>query len=139
MNNFFFIVSVAIISCCTAKKTTDALTDNKSLDSSVVSGSKENNYESDTSLPVCIKRLISQFKEEEKQNPPRSIYMYTYNGKHVFYVPAICCDFFSDLYDDTCKLVAHPDGGFTGRGDGTVPDFMQTRTNEKLLWKDERK
>ena len=126
-------MGIAVISCCSAKKTANREKDNP--DTLSVNSSNR----ADTSLPACIKKLVVQFQQEEKQNPPRSIYSYTYNGKLVFYVPAICCDFFSDLYDDTCKLVAHPDGGFTGRGDGTVPDFMQTRTNEKLLWKDERK
>ncbi len=132
MNKLFFILSVAIISCSTAKKTANR--ENNNPDSSSV-----NSYEPDTNLPACIKKLVVQFQQEEKQNPPRSIYSYVYNGKPVFFVPAVCCDFFSDLYDDTCKLIAHPDGGFTGRGDGTAPDFMQIRTNEKLLWKDERK
>ena len=93
----------------------------------------------ETELPVCIKKLVAQFKQEEKQNPPRSIYRYNYNGKTVYYVPAVCCDFFSDLYNSDCGLIGHPDGGFTGRGDGTAADFMKTRTNGKLIWKDERK
>ena len=128
MKKLFLIAGIATISCCSAKKTADA--------SSVINNK---NVDSDTSLPACIKKLITQFKQEEKQNPPRSIYRYTYNGKIVFYVPAICCDFFSDLYDIKCNLMAHPDGGFTGKGDGKAPDFIQTRTNEKLVWKDERK
>ncbi len=137
MNKLFFIVSVAIISCCTAKKTANRESNNP--DSSSVNSNKGNSSEPGTNLPACIQKLVVQFQQEEKQNPPRSIYSYVYNGKPVFFVPAVCCDFFSDLYDDTCKLIAHPDGGFTGRGDGTAPDFMQIRTNEKLLWKDERK
>ncbi|CAN5757911.1 hypothetical protein BH11BAC4_BH11BAC4_01530 [soil metagenome] len=108
-------------------------------DSSIAVSGAAMNYESDNSIPVCIKALIGKFKKEEKQNPPRSVYQYLYNGKTVFYVPAICCDFFSDLYDNNCKLIGHPDGGFTGRGDGSATDFTSVRTSEKLLWKDERK
>lgn len=91
------------------------------------------------SIPVCLKKLIIQYKSEEKQNPPRSIYSYTFKGQTVYYVSAPCCDFFSDLYDSSCNLIAHPDGGITGRGDGKLPDFAETRSNEKLVWKDERK
>jgi hypothetical protein len=91
-----------------------------------------------SNAPACVKQLITKFKNEEKQNPPRRIYSYTYNGSIVYYVPAICCDFFSDLYDSDCKLFAHPDGGITGRGDGTATDFVKARLDEKLIWKDER-
>ena len=139
MKNIFLLLSITIISCCSAKKTVDGGNKHKSSDTEVASNKQGNNYESDAKLPGCIKKLVKQFKEEERQNPPRSVYSYTYNDKTVFFVPAICCDFFSDLYDDSCNLLGHPDGGFTGRGDGKTPDFIQTRTNEKLIWKDERK
>jgi len=130
MKYFFLVISVAVISCCSAKKTA---ADDKS--SSVDVSNKEN---ADTSLPACVQKLVDRFKKEEKQNPPRAVYRYTYQNKTVYYVPAICCDFFSDLYDAECNLIGHPDGGFTGRGDGSMSDFTQTRTSEKLIWKDER-
>lgn len=89
-------------------------------------------------LPVCVNALIKKFQGEPVQNPPRRIYSCVYNDSVVYYVPAICCDFYSDLYDGNCRLIGHPDGGFTGRGDGTASDFMKVRTNEKLVWKDSR-
>jgi len=91
------------------------------------------------SLPHCIKALIKKFASEEKTNPPQKIYSYTYKGKKVYYVPGPCCDNFSDLYDSNCHLLGHPDGGFTGRGDGKFPDFAKEKTNEKLVWADKRK
>ncbi len=90
------------------------------------------------SLPVCVKVLIEKMKSEAVTNPPRKIYSYIYLGKKVFYVPAFCCDNFSDLYNDSCRLMGHPDGGITGRGDGKIKDF-NTATEEKLLWADSRK
>ena len=137
MKKLFLIAGIAVMSCCSAKKTADS-GNNTNSDSVTVISITEKDFESDTNLPLCIKKLIRQFKQEEKKNPPRAVYSYTYNGKLVFYVPAICCDFFSDLYDDKCNLIAHPDGGFTGRGDGKAPDFIQARTGEKLIWKDLR-
>lgn len=90
--------------------------------------------------PACVKALIKKFSAEEKQNPPRSIYSYTYKGKTVYYVTPPCCDFFSDLYDSaTCKLIGHPDGGITGKGDMQMMDFNTAKSNEKLIWKDTRK
>lgn len=92
-----------------------------------------------TDLPSCLNKLIAQFREEEVQNPPRKIYSYSYKGKTVYYVTPPCCDFFSDLYDKNCNIIAHPDGGITGRGDGRASDFDKVRTNERLLWEDKRK
>ncbi len=90
-------------------------------------------------LPACIQELVNTFLKEDVQNPPRKIYSYTYNGKMVYYVTPPCCDFFSDLYDAQCKLIAHPDGGITGRGDGRAKDFNQNKSQEKLLWEDVRR
>lgn len=89
-------------------------------------------------LPACVQKLIKGFLEEEVQNPPRKIYSYTYNGSLVYYVTPPCCDFFSDLYDAQCKLIAHPDGGITGKGDGRAKDFGENKSNEKLVWEDVR-
>ncbi|HRE63556.1 MAG TPA: hypothetical protein PKU77_07200 [Ferruginibacter sp.] len=90
-------------------------------------------------LPACIDSLLKNFENEDVQNPPRKIISYRYQNKTVYYVPAICCDFFSDLYDANCKLIAHPDGGITGKGDGSLPDFHSMKKEEKILWHDKRK
>lgn len=89
-------------------------------------------------LPYCLNKLVTKFRQEEVQNPPRKIYSYSYNGNIVYYVTPPCCDFFSDLYDKNCNLIAHPDGGITGRGDGRAKDFLNSRSNEKLVWEDSR-
>ncbi|RYY44292.1 MAG: hypothetical protein EOO06_18380 [Chitinophagaceae bacterium] len=83
-------------------------------------------------------KLIAEFQAAKVENPPRKIYSYTYKGNTVYYVPAICCDFYSDLYDTNCRLIGHPDGGFTGKGDGKMTDFADTRSNERLIWADQR-
>lgn len=118
------ILLISVVSCCSTR--------NKTLGTHEASATANK-------LPVCLNDLVAQFKKEKVQNPPRKIYSYTYQGKTVYYVPAICCDFFSDLYDSNCKLIGHPDGGFTGKGDGKMPDFFSVRTNEVLVWEDKRK
>lgn len=90
-------------------------------------------------LPACMQQLVKQFLEEDVQNPPRKIYSYIYNGSLVYYVTPPCCDFFSDLYDSQCKLIAHPDGGITGKGDGRARDFTQNKSQETLVWEDVRR
>ncbi|MEP7144634.1 MAG: hypothetical protein ABI707_17260 [Ferruginibacter sp.] len=102
------------------------------------STSQKTGGDSSKGTPVCIKQLIKKFEIAKKQNPPRSIYSYRYNDQTVYYVPAICCDQYSDLYDSDCNLIGHPDGGFTGRGDGWIPDFNEAKTEKKLIWKDSR-
>lgn len=89
-------------------------------------------------VPSCINNKIQSFKKEPKQNPPRSITQYTYKGSKVYYVTAPCCDQYSDVYDSSCNLLGHPDGGYTGKGDGRVPDFKEEAKEEKLIWKDDR-
>ncbi len=129
MKNLFFIISIIAISCCSSQKNTAA-------NNSIQNDPEKN---SGDTLPVCIKKMIDSFKTEDKQNPPRKVFSYLYNGNTVYYVTPPCCDFFSNLYNTNCVLIAHPDGGFTGRGDGRAADFIKIRTNEKLIWADERK
>ena len=90
------------------------------------------------SVPDCILQLIKKFTTAPKENPPRRIYSYRYHNSTVYYVSSICCDQFSDLYDSNCTMLGHPDGGFTGKGDGLFLDFNATKAAEKLIWKDER-
>ena len=130
MKASFFIISIFLLSCSSSKNN-----NNTAVTGPEQTTSKVN----EEVLPACIQKMISQYKSEEKQNPPRQIYSYLYNGKTVYYVTPPCCDFFSDLYDSSCVLIGHPDGGFTGKGDGKTSDFKDKRTNEKLIWKDDRK
>ena len=126
MKILLFSIMISIFSCEPSKKS--------AADVPVPAGSK---VISD-SLPVCVRALVEKFQSEPVTNPPRSIYRYTYMGKKVYYVPAICCDQFSDLYNDSCRIMGHPDGGITGRGDGKVKDFGTQRSDEKLMWAETR-
>lgn len=130
MKNIILILCLVGGSCCGQKKAGGNLPNEET-------GKIQNPALS--AVPACVGKLIEKFSAEEKQNPPRKIFSYSYKGKTVYYVPAICCDFFSDLYDAECNLIGHPDGGFTGKGDGKIPDFDKERSNEMLLWEDKRK
>ena len=92
----------------------------------------------DQTLPSCIQQMIEEYQSKPSQNPPASIYEYDYNGQKVYYVTAPCCDQLNKLYDANCNIICHPDGGFSGKGDGKCPDFNSAKANEKLIWKDER-
>ena len=86
-------------------------------------------------LPPAIQKQIDGYKKMEKFEQPKSVVEYEYKGNKVYYVNMPCCDFFNELYDSTGKLLGHPDGGITGRGDGKLPDFAKEKTKERIVWK----
>ena len=97
------------------------------------------NKEKDTeNLPACITQKIEAIKTETVRNPPAKIYRYSYQNKTVFFIPQYCCDVFSELYNENCTLICHPDGGITGMGDGKCSDFFTERKEERLVWEDKR-
>ncbi|WP_137937492.1 hypothetical protein [Chitinivorax sp. B] len=91
-----------------------------------------------TTIPMWISQRIQQFESAPITNPPRSIWQYRYQGKIVYYFPPQCCDQFSELYDQQGTRICAPDGGITGVGDGECPDFRNSRSQEKRIWKDTR-
>lgn len=88
----------------------------------------------DAAVPTCIKSKIDSFKLKETHEKPQRVIEYVYKGKKVYYVVMPCCDFYNEVYDAKCKFLGAPDGGFTGKGDGKIPDFFQEAKSEKLVW-----
>lgn len=87
-----------------------------------------------TEIPKCLQNKIDSFKVKEIHERPQKVVEYMYKGKKVYYVVSPCCDFFNEVYDDKCNFLGSPDGGFTGKGDGKLPDFFTEAKNEKLIW-----
>lgn len=85
-----------------------------------------------------LSELIRELEQEPVANPPARVYRYLYNEQEVYYLTGRCCDVPSKVYDVDGNLLCEPDGGITGQGDGRCPDFIDTRTNETLIWKDKR-
>lgn len=90
-------------------------------------------------IPKCIENKIETIKDQNVWNPPAKAYSYQYNGETVYYFTPRCCDIMSTLYDENCKIICSPDGGITGNGDNMCLDFFTNRTDEKLIWEDNRK
>ena len=88
--------------------------------------------------PAWVDSLITVYTAAPVGNPPQSIWQYTYNGATVYFVPAQCCDQWSDLYDLAGTIIGHPDGGIGGAGDGRCSDFTATAKNPVLIWRDPR-
>lgn len=90
-------------------------------------------------IPEWLSRLIQKLENEPLADPPLSVIQYRYEGRMVYYVPPRCCDIFSDLYDADGNVIARPEGGITGKGDGRAPEFSEQRRDGKLVWKDPRR
>ena len=129
---YLFLLSIMATMSCKCSKTNSVAAVEKI---SLINDSDKNIV----SIPLCIKELIKKLESEPVTNPASKIYSYSFEGKTVYYVPPVCCDNFSDLYNDSCKIIAHPDGGFTGKGDRKKPTFQEDKKAEKLIWEDKRK
>ena len=89
-------------------------------------------------LPQWLTSLINDLSTDPVANPPAQIIQYQYNNATVYYLTPRCCDIMGVLYDMDGHILCHPDGGIVGRGDGKCPDFHRTKTQERVIWRDER-
>lgn len=88
--------------------------------------------------PAWLEALKAQIVAEPLGQPPELLFRYRYRGEVVYYRPPRCCDVFGELYDAGGELLCHPDGGFTGRGDGRCEDFAAARSDCVRVWHDPR-
>jgi hypothetical protein len=94
----------------------------------------------DTKLP-WLQMKIWDYQSKPVSNPPRSVIKTTFEGKTVYYVPAVCCDIPSELYAENGDFLCYPSGGFTGAGDDKCPKFKSEYLDNKtsIVWRDKRK
>jgi len=135
----FIIIPVVIMLSCGSTKTNQnaAASDSVTANEALVKPARDSSAAPEagyTGLPNCIKNKIDSFKLKEAHEKPQRVIQYLYKGKKVFYVVMPCCDFFNEVYDDKCNYMGAPDGGFTGKGDGKIPDFFTEAKSEKLVW-----
>ncbi len=88
-------------------------------------------------VPECIEIKIKEIKKEEVRNPPGKVFEWKVDGKTYYYITSDCCDQFNYLYDENCNEVCAPDGGFSGEGDGSCPQF-NGQIQKTLIWQDGR-
>ena len=88
--------------------------------------------------PSWLQALIAQIQSEPVTSPPTAIYSYRYRGDTVYFRTSRCCDIRSVLYDKNGTVLCEPDGGIAGSGDARCPDFVQTRSDGQLVWRDPR-
>jgi hypothetical protein len=141
MMKFIFIPVAIMLSCGSTKtnqsagKTDTAVVeqpaDMNQRDSAIMPAATDI---TDAAMPKCIKNKIDSFKVKEAHEKPQRVLEYMFKGKKVYYVVMPCCDFYNEVYDASCNFMGAPDGGFTGKGDGKLPDFFTEAKSEKLIW-----
>lgn len=88
----------------------------------------------ETELPVCLKAKIDSMTANPNEGAPQSISRYNYKEQTVYYLKVACCDKYNIVFDGGCRILGYPDGGFTGKGDGKMPDFFKDAKDGKILW-----
>ena len=145
MIKLFFIPALIVLSCGSVKTNQSAAKTDSIIITAPVNQPVKDSLPAEkpadktfdnkpAALPKCIKKKIDSFKMKAQHEKPQRVVEYMYKGKKVYYVVMPCCDFFNEVYDANCKLLGSPDGGFTGKGDGKLPDFFSGAKNEKLIW-----
>jgi hypothetical protein len=88
----------------------------------------------ETALPLCVNSTIKAMSKDRSQGIRSSVTQYTYKSEKVYYIVSACCDKYNVVYDSNCRLLGYPDGGFTGKGDGSLPGFFNEATDRKIIW-----
>ena len=137
MVKFFLIPVIIMLSCGSTKTNQSAAKTDTVITEEPVMNQRDSAIIPETidaALPKCIKNKIDSFKLKEAHEKPQRVIEYVYKGKKVYYVVMPCCDFYNEVYDANCNFMGAPDGGFTGKGDGKLPDFFEAAKSEKLVW-----
>lgn len=139
MIKLFFIPVVIMLSCGSTKSNESAANTDSIIVAKSIEKTKNDSLKAEVAnyaaLPACIKNKIDSFKLKEVHERPQSVVEYMYKNKKVYYVVMPCCDFYNEVYDANCRYLGAPDGGFTGKGDGKIPDFIAEAKPGKVIWK----
>ncbi|MBK8609235.1 MAG: hypothetical protein IPL84_04635 [Chitinophagaceae bacterium] len=132
----FIFVPIAIMLSCGSTKSNQAAVNSDSIVVTMSADQDSLDRQTNTmaKIPTCLQNKIDSFKLKESHEMPQKVVEYTYRGKTVYYVVMPCCDFYNEVYDDHCNFLGAPDGGFTGLGDGKLPDFLKEAKVKKTIW-----
>lgn len=100
----------------------------------LLSCSSNKKMQSTSGLPSCLEAKMKAMTADPSQGSPTSVTSYTYKQQTVYYMVSPCCDKYNVVYDSACNVLGRPDGGFTGRGDGSLSGFKNEATDEKVIW-----
>lgn len=97
------------------------------------------NTHAEAALPAWLQARVDTYQNGPEHASPTAIWRIQHQGRTAYYVAAPCCDQFNPLWDAQGEVICHPDGGFTGRGDGQCPTPKDAGTQAQLIWSDSRK
>lgn len=83
-------------------------------------------------IPDWLDTRIAQLDPDP--SIPMTITRWQYKGETVYYIPPSVHDGLGCVYDNEGNGLGCPDGGITGKGDGTLQDFFDSRESEEKLW-----
>ena len=115
-----------LLIACSSPKSHNAVTASENLQTNKVPAS---------AIPSCIQKMIDSATAAPGRQSITEITRYVYNGSKLYLVGAPCCDQFNNAYDSACNYLFAPSGGFTGKGDGSHPDFFMRAKADSLIWK----
>ena len=101
---------------------------------SLVACSANKKVQAKQEMPLCLETKIKDMAADPHEGSPISVSRFTYKQQTVYYIVSPCCDKYNVVYDSVCNVLGYPDGGFTGRGDGNMPDFRKEAASEKVIW-----
>lgn len=101
---------------------------------SLISCGTSKNVSNTNDLPTCLREKMKEMSKDPSQGEPLEVRSYIYSDQTVYYLVAACCDKYNIVVDNNCKVLGYPDGGFTGRGDGSMIDFKDAAKNGKVIW-----
>jgi hypothetical protein len=84
-------------------------------------------------VPACVEKELTK---KDSIRKPAEVWRWDVDDKTYYYFRSECCDQYNYLFNDNCEMVCAPDGGFSGKGDGTCPQF-EGQIEKTLIWKDE--
>ena len=90
-------------------------------------------------LPAWLAGRIATYEKGQFGSVPSEVWSYLVDGKPVYYIPAPCCDRFSELLDAKGQLICAPDGGISGKGDGKCAAAFKAPNRMDVVWQDPRR
>jgi hypothetical protein len=86
-------------------------------------------------VPGWLRIRLADYDAQTGPGAPRAVYAVAYGGATAYYVQSGCCDQLDPLVDADGKLLCHPTGGYTGRGDEKCIAKLPPADQRREVWR----
>ncbi len=90
--------------------------------------------ENHAAMPTWLQTKIKQESQQPLTTATQAIWKISHRGQSAYFLQSPCCDQFNPLLDQNGKLLCHPAGGISGKGDGRCPKPADVGTQPQLIW-----